>query len=101
MSTTTTSPGMLENIMEAIKHPFEYRILAQYSVFHEPRRDITSPTEFATTRYNEPNMRKCWDLLDNTAGLYASVVKELDGDLGRVVSPGFPRNHLAGNLSLT
>ena len=81
-----TSPSFLQNILEVIKHPLEYRILAQYSVYHEPRRDITSPLDYATTRYNEPTMRRCWDTLDNTAGIYASVVKELDGNLARVVS---------------
>ncbi|KIM24371.1 hypothetical protein M408DRAFT_233088 [Serendipita vermifera MAFF 305830] len=75
----------LSNLLDLIRHPMEYRTLAQYSVYHEPRRDITSPLELATTRYNEPTMRKCWDMLDATAGLYAVTVKGLDNDLARVV----------------
>ena len=32
-------------------------------------------------------MRRCWELLDFAGRSYASVIKELEGDLARVVSP--------------
>lgn len=31
-------------------------------------------------------MKKCWDLLDQTSRSFAMVVKELEGELARVVS---------------
>jgi len=31
-------------------------------------------------------MKKCWEMLDLTSRSFAAVIKELEGDLSRVVS---------------
>jgi hypothetical protein len=31
-------------------------------------------------------MRRCWELLDHSSRSFSAVIKELDGDLARVVS---------------
>ena len=35
-------------------------------------------------------MKDCWGFLDLTSRSFAAVIKELEGDLGRVVSPPAP-----------
>jgi len=77
---------MFEGILEAVRHPLEFRTIAQYTIFHEPKRDITSPLDYSSTAYNRPTMRTCWDLLESTGGVFAGVVQELESDLARVVS---------------
>ncbi|KNZ53314.1 farnesyl-diphosphate farnesyltransferase [Puccinia sorghi] len=37
------------------------------------------------TRINEPNMKACWSFLDQTSRSFSAVIKELDGELSRVV----------------
>ncbi|RXK34886.1 farnesyl-diphosphate farnesyltransferase [Tremella mesenterica] len=48
-------------------------------------RDITDPKEYATTGYDRPSMRKCWEFLDRASRSFAMVIKELEGDLARTV----------------
>lgn len=78
--------GALEILTLAITHPHEFRILLQFWNYHEPKRDITRKEEHATSGWDRASMRRCWELLDFTSRSFASVIKELDGDLARVVS---------------
>ncbi len=78
--------GALEILTLALTHPHEFRILLQFWNYHEPKRDITRKEEHATSGWDRPAMRRCWELLDFTSRSFASVIKELDGDLARVVS---------------
>lgn len=48
-------------------------------------RDITDKVELATTHYDRPTMRKCWDFLDLTSRSFARVIRELEGELARIV----------------
>lgn len=49
-------------------------------------RDITSEKDFAATGYDRASMRRCWEFLDMTSRSFAMVIKELEGDLARIVS---------------
>ncbi|KAH8981344.1 farnesyl-diphosphate farnesyltransferase [Lactarius akahatsu] len=77
--------GALEILTLAFTHPLEFRILLQFWNYHEPKRDITRKEEHATSGWDRPAMRRCWELLDFTSRSFASVIKELDGDLARVI----------------
>ncbi|KAI8985754.1 squalene synthase [Trametes punicea] len=77
--------GALSMLTLLLTHPFEFRILLQYKLWHEPRRDITAPSEHATSGWDRPSMRRCWEFLDETSRSFCGVIKELDGDLARVV----------------
>ncbi|TIB91734.1 hypothetical protein E3Q19_02292 [Wallemia mellicola] len=69
----------------ALTHPLEFRTLLQYKIWYEPKRDITSPEEHATTGFDRESMRTCWDFLDKTSRSFAPVIKELDSVLARVI----------------
>ena len=69
-----------------LTHPLEFRILLQYKLWYEPKRDISNPSEHETSGWDRPSMRRCWDFLDLTSRSFSGVVKELEGDLARVVS---------------
>jgi len=79
--------GALEILSLALTHPNEFRILLQFWNYYEPKRDITNKEEHPTSGWDRPTMRRCWQLLDLTSRSFATVIKELDGDLARVVSP--------------
>ncbi|KAL7280692.1 hypothetical protein ACG7TL_005631 [Trametes sanguinea] len=68
-----------------LAHPLEFRTLLQYKVWHEPKRDITAPSEHPTSGWDRPSMRRCWEFLDMTSRSFSGVIKELNGDLARVV----------------
>ncbi|RDX50916.1 squalene synthase [Lentinus brumalis] len=68
-----------------LTHPLEFRTLLQYKIWHEPKRDITNPSEHATSGWDRPSMQRCWYFLDMTSRSFAGVVKELEGDLARLV----------------
>ncbi|TFK89601.1 hypothetical protein K466DRAFT_19912 [Polyporus arcularius HHB13444] len=67
-----------------LTHPLEFRTLLQYKIWHEPKRDITNPSEHATSGWDRPSMQRCWYFLDMTSRSFAGVVKELEGDLARL-----------------
>ncbi|KAI9449967.1 farnesyl-diphosphate farnesyltransferase [Lactarius psammicola] len=77
--------GALQILTLALTHPHEFRILLQFWNYHEPKRDITRKEEHPTSGWDRPAMRRCWELLDFTSRSFASVIKELDGDLARVI----------------
>ncbi|KAJ9097538.1 hypothetical protein QFC19_006712 [Naganishia cerealis] len=71
--------------MTAFTHPSEFRTIASYAVWHDSKRDITDPSEHATSGWDREVMRECWSWLDKTSRSFSMVIKELDGDLARVV----------------
>ena len=78
--------GALQILSLALTHPNEFRILLQFWNYYEPKRDITRKEEHPSSGWDRPTMRRCWQLLDLTSRSFAAVIKELDGDLARVVS---------------
>ena len=78
-------------------HPNELRSLIQYWLWHEPKRDITALSEHETSGYDRKTMQRCWQFLDQTSRSFAAVIKELEGDLARVVRFFF--RHLLHELS--
>ena len=90
--------GALEILSLALTHPNEFRILLQFWNYYEPTRDITKKEEHPTSGWDRPTMRRCWQLLDLTSRSFAAVIKELDGDLARVVSPSPPLTFYARSV---
>ncbi|CAE6451783.1 unnamed protein product [Rhizoctonia solani] len=66
-------------------HPNEFRSLIQYKLWHEAKRDITAQREHETSGWDRESMRKCWEFLDMTSRSFAAVIKELEGDMARMV----------------
>lgn len=56
-----------------------------YKIWRD-HRDITDPTQAEATGWKRENMRQCWEFLDQTSRSFSMVIKELDGELARVVS---------------
>lgn len=77
--------GAIEILSLALTHPNEFRILLQFWNFYLPKRDITKKEEHSTSGWDRPTMRRCWELLDHSSRSFSAVIKELDGDLARVV----------------
>jgi len=67
-------------------HPDELRALITYKLYYEKKRDIKAQREHETSGWDRPTMRRCWEFLDMTSRSFSAVIKELDGDLARVVS---------------
>ena len=65
--------------------PGEFRTLLQFKLFHEAKRDLTAIHEHPTSGWDRRTMRRCWEFLDMTSRSFAAVIKELDGDLARIV----------------
>jgi farnesyl-diphosphate farnesyltransferase len=78
--------GFKDIVILALTHPDDLRTLIQYWAYHESQRDITLPNEHATSGWDRKSMRRCWELLDLSSRSFAAVIKEVDGDLARVVS---------------
>ncbi|KAK4683512.1 farnesyl-diphosphate farnesyltransferase, partial [Tremellales sp. Uapishka_1] len=77
--------GAVDLILLAFTHPNELRAMINWSVWHDATRDITAPSEYATSGYDRPSMKRCWELLDQTSRSFSMVIKELEGDLARTV----------------
>jgi farnesyl-diphosphate farnesyltransferase len=75
----------LQYLALVVTHPFEARTLIQFYLWHAPKRDLTSLKEHPTSGWDRESMRACWGFLDQTGRSFAAVVKELDGDLARIV----------------
>ncbi|KIM21135.1 hypothetical protein M408DRAFT_80958 [Serendipita vermifera MAFF 305830] len=79
--------GKFQLLQLLFTHPSEFAAMAQYWLYHsDQKRDITNPKEFKTTGYDRETMKKCWHFLDMTSRSFAMVIKELDGDLARVIA---------------
>jgi len=75
---------LLELLFFVLTHPHEFCILLHFWN-HQPRRDITRKEEHATSGWDKATMRRCWELLDLTSHSFATAIRQLDGDLARVV----------------
>jgi len=65
--------------------PNDFRLLLQFRFFYETKRDITAIHEHPTSGWDRSSMRRCWEFLDMTSRSFAAVIKELDGELARVI----------------
>lgn len=69
-----------------LTHPFEFRTLIQFYLYHEQKRDIAAQKEHPTSGWDRQSMRRCWEFLDMTSRSFSAVIKEVEGDLARTVS---------------
>ena len=75
--------GVLDIVALAVSHPSELRALITYKVWRDPLNDIkTNPEE---SGWNRESMQTCWSLLDLTSRSFAAVIKELKGEMSRVI----------------
>ncbi|KAJ7464363.1 farnesyl-diphosphate farnesyltransferase [Mycena latifolia] len=77
--------GLSTWLLMLVTHPLEFRTLLQYHIYHDSKRDITAPQEHATSGWDRPSMRRCWAFLDLTSRSFSSVIKDIEGDLARVI----------------
>ena len=68
--------GFKDLLILGLTHPGDLRVLAQYWLYDE-RRDITLPSEYEATRYDQKTMRRCWELLDMTSRSFSAVINDL------------------------
>jgi hypothetical protein len=68
-----------------LTHPLEFKVLLQFWLYHEQKRDIAALKEHPTSGWDRPSMQRCWQFLDKTSRSFSAVIKELDGDLARTV----------------
>ena len=64
-----------------VRRPSEARAVALNALFSEEKELDKDPS----AGFDRASMRRCWELLDLTSRSFATVIKELDGDLCRVV----------------
>ncbi|KAG6865565.1 hypothetical protein C0991_001458 [Blastosporella zonata] len=77
--------GVANWITVMLNHPSDIVTWTQFLLQYRPRRNITSTKEHPTSGWDRPSMRRCWTLLNQTSRTFASVIKELDGELARTV----------------
>jgi hypothetical protein len=75
--------GVLQYAKILLTHPNEFRALVNYAVWRNPLRTLEDDP--ATSGWDREDMRRCWAFLDKTSRSFASVIKELEGDLARAV----------------
>lgn len=75
--------GLKEILYAAVTHPNEAKAMINYAVWRDPLHRIEDNTEAGLDR---EDMRQCWKYLDMTSRSFAAVIKELEGDLARVVA---------------
>lgn len=74
--------GIVDIISLALLHPQELRALVTYKVWRDPLNDIkTNPA----SGWERESMQRCWKLLDLTSRSFSAVIKELNGELSRVI----------------
>ncbi|KAJ6592122.1 hypothetical protein DFH09DRAFT_823910, partial [Mycena vulgaris] len=61
----------------------EFRTLLH--IYPDQQRDITAARVPATSGWDRASIRRCWAVLKITSHRFSRVVKELEGDLARVV----------------
>ena len=74
----------------ALTHPMEFRTLVQFWMYHEQQQ------EHAISGWDRQSMRRCLELLDLTSRSFSAVLKELDGDLARIVSTCWNTSKVSG-----
>lgn len=77
--------GAAAYLLLLLTHPYEFRTLLQFKLFHEYKRDITAKQEHPTSGWDRKSMQRCWTFLDMTSRSFSAVIKELEGDLARTV----------------
>ncbi|EJU03842.1 squalene synthase [Dacryopinax primogenitus] len=77
-------PKATELLYLLFRHPNELRALAQYWVWTD-NRELSDPKELASTGWDRESMRTCWAYLDMTSRSFAVVIKNLQGDLARII----------------
>lgn len=65
-----------------VTHPTELRSLINWAVWRDPTQRIE---ELKESGYDRPTMKRCWEFLDLTSRSFAAVIKELEGELCRVI----------------
>ncbi|KAF8521620.1 farnesyl-diphosphate farnesyltransferase [Hysterangium stoloniferum] len=68
-----------------VTHPEELRALIAFRLWYEKKRDIAAQEEHETSGWDRESMRRCWTFLDKTSRSFSAVIKELDGDLARII----------------
>ncbi|KAK0552133.1 bifunctional farnesyl-diphosphate farnesyltransferase/squalene synthase [Tilletia horrida] len=74
--------GVVSLLMLAVTHPSEMRSLIHYKIWRDPLNDITQNPDAG---WDRQQMRDCWGFLDLTSRSFAAVIKELKGELSRVI----------------
>ncbi|KZT10188.1 squalene synthase [Laetiporus sulphureus 93-53] len=77
--------GAMSMLVLLLTHPVEFRTLIQYKLYHESNRDVSAPSEHIHSGWDRPSMRRCWEFLDLTSRSFSGVIKELEGDLARII----------------
>ncbi|KZT59064.1 farnesyl-diphosphate farnesyltransferase [Calocera cornea HHB12733] len=77
-------PKASELLLLLFTHPNELRSLIQYYVWTD-NRDLADPREKESTGWDRETMRECWGYLDLTSRSFAVVIKNLQGDLARII----------------
>lgn len=75
--------GASDLIALLFTHPGELRTLVSYKLLHLPTNDITQDPK--ASGWDREQMRICWNFLDLTSRSFAAVIKELKGELARVM----------------
>ena len=73
----------MDLIKTAITHPNELRSMITYKLWRDPLHDIQANPE--ESGWDRERMRACWAFLDATSRSFAAVIKELKGELSRVI----------------
>ncbi|KDN51353.1 putative farnesyl-diphosphate farnesyltransferase [Tilletiaria anomala UBC 951] len=75
--------GVFDLVLLALTRPGEFRSLVHYKIWRDPLNDIKlNPKE---SGWDRQQMRECWKFLDLTSRSFAAVIKELKGELSRVI----------------
>ncbi|PWZ00044.1 farnesyl-diphosphate farnesyltransferase [Testicularia cyperi] len=75
--------GVLNYLLLGITHPHELRHMISYKIWRDPLNDIKQNPE--ASGWDRERMRDCWTFLDKTSRSFAAVIKELKGELSRVI----------------
>lgn len=75
--------GVVDIVQTAILHPKELRAIVTYKVWRDPVHDFKRNPE--ASGWDRERMRECWKFLDMTSRSFAAVIKELRGELSRVI----------------
>lgn len=76
--------GIADLLLLAVTRPGEFRSLVHYKVWRDPLNDIKQNPE--ESGWNRQQMKDCWHFLDLTSRSFSAVIKELKGELARIVS---------------
>ena len=68
---------------DLLTHPSELRAVIQWTVWHDPLHERDPATE-------TPNLKKCYDFLEQTSRSFSKVIQELQPELRVPVSISLP-----------